>query len=382
MPDGRFGEAGLKGGMGGFGGGRGAEGFTNPFDIFEQFFGGGGGGGFSSGFGGMGGMGGMRSRSQPGNDERYELVLDFKEAVFGCRCAAHPLCRGVVSPGLPGFPSSAVSPECSPCAVCSKELEVSRLEACGTCNGSGIKAGTSVTTCGTCGGSGQMVQPVRTPLGNFQQVIQCTDCDGTGERSTPCSTCAGDGRVRKSKRLAVTVPAGKEHASLVCDPAQQQGRRTSSARLKSRVAGSSAGVDSGSRLRIRSEGNAGRKGGPPGDLYVFISTKGHPKLKRDGTTIHADAEISYVDAILGCSVQVVFLSGCKQSFCRGPPPFPTEGRLRQPRLAIVTCVSVHAGPHSGWAGGPQDPCRNATGYHAADGEARGTQAGSRQEYEG
>lgn len=87
---------------------------------------------------------------------------------------------------------------------------MNRLEECGTCRGDGIKAGTSASTCSTCGGSGQLVQPVRTPLGNFQQVIQCPDCDGSGERSTPCGTCGGDGRVRKSKRLEVTIPAGKQ----------------------------------------------------------------------------------------------------------------------------------------------------------------------------
>lgn len=93
---------------------------------------------------------------------------------------------------------------------CRKEVDVNRLEECQTCEGDGIKAGTSASTCSTCGGSGQLVQPVRTPLGNFQQVIQCPDCDGSGERSTPCGTCGGDGRVRRSKRLEVTIPAGKD----------------------------------------------------------------------------------------------------------------------------------------------------------------------------
>ena len=92
---------------------------------------------------------------------------------------------------------------------CSKEVEVSRLENCGTCRGDGVKEGTRPSTCTTCGGSGQLIQPVRTPLGNFQQVIQCADCDGKGERFTPCGVCGGDGRVRKSKRIQLNVPAGK-----------------------------------------------------------------------------------------------------------------------------------------------------------------------------
>jgi len=231
----RYGEEGLKGGAGGMGG---AGQYANPFDIFESFFGGGGGGG------GFGGQPGRNPRNQPqqGNDERHDMVIDFSQAVFGCR----------------------------------KEVDVSRLEECGTCTGEGVKAGTSKSVCSTCGGSGQMVQPVRTPLGNFQQVIQCPECDGTGERFTPCGTCGGDGRVRKSKRLEVTIPAG---------------------------------VDNGSRLRVRNEGNAGRKGGPPGDLFVFIQVRNNPKLRREGTTIHVDVDISYVDAILGTNVQVPTVDG-------------------------------------------------------------------------
>ena len=75
----------------------------------------------------------------------------------------------------------------------------------------------------------------------------------------------------------------------------------------------SAGVDHESRLRVRNEGNAGKKGGPPGDLYVFIRVKKHPNLKRDGTTIHADVKIPYVEAILGTTVQVIFLPACLEA---------------------------------------------------------------------
>ncbi|CAL8468943.1 g8484 [Coccomyxa elongata] len=240
----RYGEAGLKNGMGGMGGAD-MGGFNNPFDLFEQFFGASGGRAGAGGFGGFGGGfgGGARSRAMQGEDEKYELKLDFLDAVFGA----------------------------------SKEIEVSRLEACAACTGSGIKAGTSASTCSTCGGSGQVVQAVRTPLGVFQQVMTCPDCEGAGERSTPCNTCGGDGRVRKSKRIALRVPPG---------------------------------VDAGSRLRVRGEGNVGRRGGEPGDLYVFISVKPHPAgLKREGTTIHSDVDISFVDAILGTTVKVTTVDG-------------------------------------------------------------------------
>lgn len=195
--------------------------------------------------GGMGGMGGgraARNRPMQGEDESYNLVLNFKEAVFGV----------------------------------DKEIEITRLENCSTCDGSGAKPGTKSTKCSTCGGQGQVVSSTRTPLGVFQQVMTCSVCGGTGESSTPCNTCGGDGRVRRTKRISLKVPAG---------------------------------VDSGSRLRVRSEGNAGRRGGGPGDLYVFIDVIPDPVLKRDGTNILYTSKVSYVDAILGTTIKVPTVDG-------------------------------------------------------------------------
>eukprot|EP00252_Welwitschia_mirabilis_P012240 TRINITY_DN2718_c0_g1_i1.p1 TRINITY_DN2718_c0_g1~~TRINITY_DN2718_c0_g1_i1.p1 ORF type:complete len:448 (+),score=88.18 TRINITY_DN2718_c0_g1_i1:219-1562(+) len=231
----KYGEDGLKGAGVGMGD------FSNPFDLFESLFEG------MGGLGGMGGMGGMRGsrasrRPVQGDDERYNLVLNFKEAVFGT----------------------------------DKEIEITRLEKCSTCDGSGAKPGTVPTTCATCGGQGQIVSAARTPLGEFRQVSTCPNCGGTGESSTPCSTCRGDGRVRRSKKISLKVPPG---------------------------------VDSGSRLRVRSEGNAGRRGGPPGDLYVFIEVLSDPVLNRDGTNILVTCKISYIDAILGTTIKVPTVDG-------------------------------------------------------------------------
>ncbi|KAK9096424.1 hypothetical protein Sjap_021921 [Stephania japonica] len=228
----RYGEAGLKGS------GMGMGDFSNPFDIFESLF---------EGMGGMGGMGmgggrGSRSRVMDGEDEVYNLLLNFKEAVFGVE----------------------------------KEIEISRLESCGTCNGSGAKPGTKPSKCTTCGGQGQVVSSARTPLGVFQQVMTCSACGGMGETSVPCNTCSGDGRVRRTKRISLKVPAG---------------------------------VDSGSRLRVRSEGNAGRRGGAPGDLFVIIDVIPDPVLKRDDTSILYTCKVSYVDAILGTTIKVPTVDG-------------------------------------------------------------------------
>ncbi|KAK2654699.1 hypothetical protein Ddye_014555 [Dipteronia dyeriana] len=229
----KYGEAGIKGA------GMGMGDFSNPFDLFESLFEGMGGMG-----GGMGGMGGRASRNRAvdGQDEYYSLVLNFKEAVFGVE----------------------------------KEIEITRLESCGTCNGSGAKPGTRPSTCNTCGGQGQVVSSARTPLGVFQQVMTCSSCGGTGEVFTPCNTCSGDGRLRKTKRISLKVPAG---------------------------------VDSGSRLRVRGEGNAGRRGGSPGDLFVVIEVIPDPVLKRDDTNILYSCKVSYIDAILGTTIKVPTVDG-------------------------------------------------------------------------
>ncbi|XP_039053510.1 chaperone protein dnaJ A6, chloroplastic-like [Hibiscus syriacus] len=106
--------------------------------------------------------------------------------------------------------------------------------------------------------------------------MTCTSCGGAGEISTPCNTCYGDGRVRRTKRISLKVPAG---------------------------------VDSGSRLRVRSEGNAGRKGRSPGDLFVVIEVIPDPVLKRDDTNILYTCKVSYIDAILGTTIKVPTVNG-------------------------------------------------------------------------
>lgn len=265
----RYGEAGLKGGMGGMGGGGPGVDFTNPFDLFESFFG--------QGMGFQGQSRRSRNSAVQGEDERFDLQLEFLDAVFGC----------------------------------SKEIDVDRLASCGTCEGSGVKSGTTPSTCPQCQGSGQFVQVVRTPLGAFQQVSTCPRCEGTGQTFTPCEKCSGDGRVREAKRISLKVPAG---------------------------------VDGGSRLRVRGEGNSGRRGGDPGDLYVYISVKDHPELRRDATTIHSDVEISYVDAILGTQVKVTTVDGpVELKIPAGTQPGTTLLMAKRgvPRLGNATARGDH-----------------------------------------
>ncbi|CAL9772699.1 unnamed protein product [Musa acuminata subsp. burmannicoides] len=168
----RYGEAGLKGAGMGMGVSiiSQMQDFSNPFDIFERLF---------KGMGGMGGTRAARNRAMQGDDESYNLLLDFKEAIFGV----------------------------------GKEIEITRLENCETCDGSGAKPGTNPSQCNICRGQGQVFSSARTPLGVFQQVMTCSTCGGAGEFSTPFNTCRGDGRVWRIKWISLKVPAGIDSGS-------------------------------------------------------------------------------------------------------------------------------------------------------------------------
>ncbi len=153
------------------------------------------------------------------------------------------------------------------------EIRVPTLNTCDTCDGSGAKKGTSPTTCGTCGGAGQ----VRMQQGFFQVQQTCPNCRGRGRTITdPCTKCHGQGRVEKTKTLSVKVPPG---------------------------------VDTGDRIRLSGEGEAGPEGGPPGDLYVQMSVKSHPIFERDGKNLYCEVPITFADAALGGELEVPTLDG-------------------------------------------------------------------------
>ncbi|TVS05736.1 MAG: molecular chaperone DnaJ [Cyanobium sp. PLM2.Bin73] len=161
-----------------------------------------------------------------------------------------------------------------------KEVQIRHLETCSTCNGSGAKAGSGPTTCPTCGGAGQVRRATRTPFGSFTQVTTCPTCEGTGEViADPCNACGGQGVQQVRKKLRINIPAG---------------------------------VDSGTRLRVANEGNAGQRGGPAGDLYVFLSVQSHPHLRRDGITIQSEVTLNYLQAILGDTIEVETVDGHEQ----------------------------------------------------------------------
>lgn len=153
------------------------------------------------------------------------------------------------------------------------EIKVPTLVACEPCHGSGAAPGSSPVTCTTCEGMGQ----VRMQQGFFSIQQTCPTCHGQGRIiKNPCTKCRGQGRVQESKTLSVKIPAG---------------------------------VDTGDRIRLSGEGEAGMRGGPSGDLYVQVSIKPHPIFERHGNDLHCEVPISFTTAALGGHVEVPTLEG-------------------------------------------------------------------------
>jgi molecular chaperone DnaJ len=158
-----------------------------------------------------------------------------------------------------------------------KEIQFNHLAQCDVCKGTCAQPGTLVTPCERCHGSGIMRSVRQTPLGQIVTQATCSRCDGDGHVvSHPCEACNGRGRREVERRLTVKVPAG---------------------------------VDDGSRIRIGGNGEAGIRGGPPGDLYVYLSIAPHPYFRRDGLDTLVDAPVSYPQAVLGSTISVRSLEG-------------------------------------------------------------------------
>jgi molecular chaperone DnaJ len=154
-----------------------------------------------------------------------------------------------------------------------KQIRIPKLSTCEVCEGSGAKKGTSAETCKTCHGQGQ----VRMQQGFFSMQQTCPTCRGRGKTiKDPCNSCHGQGRVEKSKTLEVKIPAG---------------------------------VDTGDRIRLSGEGEAGVNGGPTGDLYVQVQVRAHKIFERDGGDLYCEVPISFSDAALGGELEVPTLEG-------------------------------------------------------------------------
>jgi molecular chaperone DnaJ len=153
------------------------------------------------------------------------------------------------------------------------QIRVPTSVVCESCSGSGAKAGTSPTPCRTCGGIGK----VRASQGFFTIERTCPSCQGRGETiETPCPSCNGAGRVTRERTLSVTIPIG---------------------------------VEDGTRIRLAGEGEAGLRGGPPGDLYIFLSIKPHEFFQRDGADLFCRVPIAMTTAALGGQIEVPTIDG-------------------------------------------------------------------------
>ncbi len=246
----RFGHAAFASGGAPRGGGGGGGGFHDPFDIFREAFGGasgGGGGGvggifeqfFGGGGGNAGGGRGDRESRQRGSDLRYDMQITLEEAAAGAE----------------------------------KEIEVSKLDGCTSCKGTGAEPGSRVVSCNGCAGRGQVVSS----RGFFQVSQTCPRCRGTGQTvERPCGKCKGEGRAEQATRIKLKIPAG---------------------------------IEDGSRLRSSGNGEAGIRGGARGDLYVVIHIKEHEVFEREAENLYCEVPVTFTVAALGGDVTVPTLVG-------------------------------------------------------------------------
>lgn len=228
----RFGAAGVNPNMGGFGGAEGF-GFGDLNDIFEFF----------TGFSGQARRGASRKRPRAGRDLRYDMTLSFEESIFGVE----------------------------------KEIEITRMEVCEHCQGTGAEAGTTPRRCPECNGAGEVRHVRPTLLGNMIEMATCPRCHGRGEVvDTPCKECRGQGQVRKNRKLRVTIPGG---------------------------------VDDTTRLRVVNEGEPGENGGPNGHVQIFFHVQQHEFFRRRENDILLDMKINVAQAALGAKITVPTVDG-------------------------------------------------------------------------
>ena len=158
-----------------------------------------------------------------------------------------------------------------------KEVKYNREASCRTCHGSGAKPGTSPVTCGRCHGSGVINVDTQTPLGMMRRQVTCDVCHGRGQEiKSPCETCHGTGHEKQAHSVHVKIPAG---------------------------------VETGQRVRLAGQGEAGFNGGPYGDLYVVVNVEPSDKFERDGSTIYYKLNLNFVQAALGDSVEIPTVHG-------------------------------------------------------------------------
>jgi molecular chaperone DnaJ len=229
------------------GGGSAGSGGSNFRDLFSQFF-----GGRSAAR--------MEPDEEPGGDLEYQIEIDFKDAV-----------RGAV-----------------------KKLQITRLDSCETCHGTGA-VGTPAT-CTTCNGTGSVQQTA----GKMRFNVPCSRCGGTGKLRTACKTCGGEGRVRRTETIEVRIPVG---------------------------------VANGGRVRVPGKGNAGTMGAQPGDLYLRVVVRPHEFFERRGNDLYTKIPVTVPEASLGAKIEVPTIDG--RALVRIPPATNSGKTLRLKEKGVL-----------------------------------------------
>ena len=243
----------------GYGGGTDAGTGNVNFDFGGFDFGGQPGGGssfrdlFGQFFGGRRGAAAMEPEEEPGGDLEYQIEIDFWDSV-----------RGAV-----------------------KKLQITRMDACETCHGTGAVG--SPQTCPTCNGSGSIQQTA----GKMRFNVPCSRCGGAGKLRTPCRACGGEGRVRRTETIDVRIPAG---------------------------------VANGGRVRVPGKGNAGTMGAPAGNLYLQVVVRPHSYFERRGNDLYTKVPVTVSEASLGGKIEVPTIDG--RSLVRIPPGTNSGSTLR------------------------------------------------------
>jgi molecular chaperone DnaJ len=184
-----------------------------------------------------------------------------------------------------------------------REIRFPTLVLCATCGGSGAEPGSEPERCPECNGTGERRRVSQTILGQMVNITACPRCNGEGRVvSTPCHACKGDGRIREDRRLQVNIPAG---------------------------------IESGQRIALDGQGEAGPRGGPAGDLYVMVTVRDDPDLVRRGSELYAEVPVTFAQAALGAQVAVRTVEGSEEVAVPAGTQSGQEIRLRgrgMPRL--------------------------------------------------
>ncbi|MBA2381542.1 MAG: molecular chaperone DnaJ [Chloroflexi bacterium] len=243
----------------------------------------------------MFGRAGLGGESGAGFDPgAFGSFSDIFDAFFGGSAAAgsrrgHPTAGSDLRYDLPITFGEAVRGT-------DKEIQFPVYGTCETCHGNGAKPGTEPVTCDSCGGRGEIRSTRRTMLGQMVNVTACPKCNGEGKLVTePCPACHGEGRTERNRTLRVSIPAG---------------------------------IDEGHQIRLSNEGEVGVRGGPAGSLYVAVHVTPHAQLRREGTELLYEADISIVQAALGTTISVPTVDGDEPVEVKAGTQPGTEIRLR------------------------------------------------------